>query len=88
MPKTVLKAVGRELRIAREASGLSQQDVADVFDWRRNAISKLERGDLNISLYQYLDLVRFSEDFLPPDHAGVALADHYMPRSRPRRNAG
>lgn len=81
MDQALLTRIGQEIRTAREAADLPQQAVADLFQWKRDAISKLERGLLNISLVDYLRLVDFLREFLP-DHPAVPLAEHIL---RPRR---
>jgi transcriptional regulator with XRE-family HTH domain len=45
------RTVGRNLRIYREARGLSQEKLAaDVFEKHRTYISSIERGERNLSL--------------------------------------
>src|SRR5690242_7911017 len=73
--------LGAELRQLREASGLTLQTVSDLFGWGRDAMSKVERGLINISLYDYLQLMHFYRD-LDLDHPGVKLAARMLPRVR------
>jgi transcriptional regulator with XRE-family HTH domain len=72
-----LTRVGNDLRTLREAGGLSQQAVADLFGWQRDAISKVERGERNLTVYDYLRLLRFFRD-VAPDHPALALAERYL----------
>jgi transcriptional regulator with XRE-family HTH domain len=60
--------------------GLSQQSVADLFDWNRDAMSKVETGKNNLTLHQYLTLVRFLQEAVPLDHPALALADQLSHR--------
>jgi transcriptional regulator with XRE-family HTH domain len=72
------RRVGTELRMLREASRLSQQAVAEVFGWTRDAMSKVERGVYPLGMYEYLRLIAFYRD-LEPDHPAVALANRLQP---------
>jgi transcriptional regulator with XRE-family HTH domain len=76
----VLKIVGQELREAREALGLPQQAIAKLFGEGRDSISKLERGEYEIPLTKYLEIVRYLEETLPNDHPAIALANRYYTR--------
>ena len=77
-PTAVLQAVGAELRAARELAGLSQDQIAQLMGWHgRDTMSKMERGLLNISLAEFLRLIRFMDDHLPKSHPAIALAKHY-----------
>lgn len=76
-----LARMGAEIRSLREASEMPQQAVADLFGWQRDAISKIENGRTNLSLYDYLRLMIFLRD-TQPDHPAVTLADHLIPRRR------
>lgn len=72
------RRVGQELRELREASGLSQESVADLFNWSRDAISKIERGDRPLGMYEWLRLMQFYRDAIP-NHPGVALVARLLP---------
>lgn len=72
------KRVGQELRQLREASGLSQAFLADLFGWTRDAMSKIERGDRPIGMFEYLVVMNFYRD-LDPTHPAVALAKRLLP---------
>lgn len=86
--QAVLNAVGSLIRDARTSAGISQQAVADLFDWQRDALSKLERGNTDISLYSFLIICDFLREFLPPDHPALALYESLTPgRQIPRRRA-
>ena len=76
--KIFARRVGQELRQMREASGASQAFVADIFGWTRDAMSKIERGDRPIGMFEYLTVMRFYHD-LDPTHPGVALAKRLLP---------
>ena len=65
--------LGRRLRLAREARGLSQQAVAAELGLPRTAIGGLEAGNRSVST---LELTRFSELYLRP------VADLLMPGAR------
>lgn len=71
------KRLGAELRDIRQKANASQQEVAFAPNWNRDAISKIERGDTNISLYDYLLVMYFMREFAP-DHPAQALAGHLL----------
>lgn len=75
-----LDRVGADLRDMRMASGLSQEDIADYMGWKRDAISKVENGRNQLSVYDYLTLMRFFRE-IEPNHPALPLADRYMPRA-------
>ena len=55
--------LGRRLRSAREARGLSQQAVADALGLPRTAVTGLEAGNRSVST---LELTKLSEVYLRP----------------------
>ena len=55
--------LGRRLRIAREARGLSQQAVADALGLPRTAITQMEAGNRSVST---LELTKLAELYLRP----------------------
>ena len=55
--------LGRRLRVAREARGLSQQAVADALDLPRTAITQMEAGNRSVST---LELAKLAELYLRP----------------------
>ena len=57
------KDLGRRLRSAREARGLSQQAVAHALSLPRTAVTQLEAGSRSVST---LELTRLSELYLQP----------------------
>jgi len=69
--------LGAELRQVREAAGLSQQAVADLYEWNRDAVSKFERGVRRMSLFDYLRFMDLMREQLPA-HPAVPLADHML----------
>lgn len=78
-----LTRLGAELRELREASGVPQQTIADLFGWQRDAVAKLENGTNQIQLYDYLRLMRsFAE--LAPEHPALPLADQLIPKKGKR----
>lgn len=82
----MLANAGKIIRTARESAGVSQQTVADVFDWNRDAMSKVESGQTDISLYSFLTICDFLRDFMPPDHPATQLYALLAPgRTLPRR---
>ena len=71
------KDLGRRLRSAREARGLSQQAVAHALSLPRTAVTQLEAGSRSVST---LELTRLSELYLHP----VADLLHEGPRDEDR----
>lgn len=55
--------LGRRLRVAREARGLSQQAVADALALPRTAITQMEAGNRSVST---LELAKLAELYLRP----------------------
>jgi transcriptional regulator with XRE-family HTH domain len=74
------QVVGEELRAARREAGITQADVAEIFGWTRDAISKIEAGVTSLSVLVYVTLVHFLRDFLPA-HPAVPLARHMLRRT-------
>ncbi len=76
-----LRRLGSEIKTIREAGGVAQQAVADLMGWAdRTAVSKLERGALNMSLLDFLQLFGWLSDggMASPDHPGVQLYRRYF----------
>ena len=46
------KLVGEKIRLARQASGMSQADLASKIGMRRTSITNIESGQQNIQAYQ------------------------------------
>jgi transcriptional regulator with XRE-family HTH domain len=46
----ILELFGKKVRQYRNARGMSQEELAEESDLHRNFISKVERGEKNISL--------------------------------------
>jgi hypothetical protein len=49
-----------------------------MFNWSRDAMSKVERGDTAIGLFDYLRLMDFYRERVP-SHPAVALANRLLP---------
>lgn len=78
---------GQEIRTMRLAAGASQEMVADLFGWTRDALSKIERGIRPISLFEYLNVMWFLRSS-KPDHPAVALAGLLLYPKPAERPAG
>lgn len=70
-----------ELREVREAAGVTQGQIADLFGWERAAVHKMESGAVRVRLADYLAIMRYLRDFVP-GHPALALFDHF---SKPKR---
>lgn len=81
----IIARMGAELRQFREELGLSQRDIADRFEWERDAISKVETGKTALSAANYCLMIDILREAVPADHPGLAFADHYLPTARRRR---
>jgi transcriptional regulator with XRE-family HTH domain len=77
--KLFAKRVGAELRLMREAGGVSLAFVAEIFGWKKDALSKIERGERQISTFDYLTLLRWYGDLAEPNHPALALAGRLLP---------
>jgi DNA-binding XRE family transcriptional regulator len=77
--------LGAELRQVRESAGLSQQAIADLYEWNRDAVSKFETGKRRMSLFDYLRFIDLMREQIPA-HPAVPLADHMLAwrRIKPR----
>lgn len=80
MTHEMAAAVGKDIRTAREAAGLTQEALAELFDNGRDWLSKAERGVINISVVDYLELVDYLRQEMPPDHPAVALVTYFKRR--------
>ena len=78
------RAVGADIRAMRMAADVSQESLAELLNWNKDAISKIERGVNSTSFYDYLKLMMpFAHD--NPDHPALDLARKYgmhVPRRR------
>lgn len=60
---TALVMLGRAVRAARKANGLSQEALADVAGIDRSHMGKIERGERNVT---FLNIVRISRALKMP----------------------
>lgn len=74
--RELLRVVGADLRAARLAAGQRQEDLAYIMGWGKDAISKLERGVLNVNLADYLAIISVLSYHLPADYPARALLDY------------
>ena len=67
MKKFDINLMGKKIKMLREAKGLSQNDLAKQLNVKQSAISKYERGAVNISpeqIFQLAILFETSSDYL------------------------
>ena len=72
------RRIGQNIRQLREDAGWTQEQLADLFGWNRDAISKIESGKRPVALYEYLQLLWFLRD-VDLNHPGVSLARLLLP---------
>lgn len=64
-----LAGIGRKIRSAREAAGLSQEDAAMEADLDRAYYGRIERGQVNVSALNLLKIAKVLKvdvgDFFP-----------------------
>lgn len=65
--------LGQDLRDVREAAGATQQELGDIVGVNRDAISKSERGETFLDVYEYLYLLHALREHAPT-HPGVMLS--------------
>jgi transcriptional regulator with XRE-family HTH domain len=75
----MLVAAGSLLRAARRDAGLVQQDIANLFGVQRDAISKIEKGETDISLYMFMSICENLKNTMPADHPVFGLLRDLMP---------
>ena len=78
MKATLHEDVGRAMRTAREAAGMSQRELAACCDTTQNSIAAVERGERTCSLFLLVavaDALDTTLDALVPISVDVA-ADH------------
>lgn len=75
--------IGADIRRIREGAGRSQQSIAELFNWGRDAISKLETGKNDVYLYDYLKMVNSFRETVP-DHPALFLYDYLFPKRKHR----
>ena len=73
-----------DIRAMREAAGVSQYAIAELFGWERDAVSKLEVGRVRVKLDDYIRIAKFCRDAIP-GHPAVALAERYLPVQNRRK---
>lgn len=76
-----LKRLGQDIRKLREDAQVSQAMIAELFGWHRTAVSKIEQGERNLGIYEYLLIMNFLRD-MEPAHPAVALLQRLLPRDR------
>ncbi len=64
-PTSARKIFGRNLRVAREAMKLSQEDLAELADLHRTYIGSVERGERNVSIDNMERLAAAVESSIP-----------------------
>ncbi len=74
--KSLLETMGADLRALRVRADVSQEDTGEMLGWNKDAISKIERGINNTSLYDYLRLMMYFRD-VEPKHPAVTLARRF-----------
>ena len=60
--KQFFGSLGADIKEMRERIGLSQAEIANVMGWGRFAMSKIETGQTNLSLFDYLRLISTLEE--------------------------
>ena len=53
-----LKKLGKSIKYARKAKGLSQEDLAELIDRSRNYIGMLERAEINIPILTLFEIAK------------------------------
>lgn len=79
------KAIGRDIRIMREETGLSQDSVAAVCGNDRSGrqwVSKIENGANGMSLESFLAIMDYLRNAQNADHPGHALSTHFKRRQQ------
>jgi transcriptional regulator with XRE-family HTH domain len=77
--------LGQKIRLAREQSGLSQEELAGALDLGQRAISELENGKRRLSVQELLEMARvlhksvlyFLEDEIQPSDLDQLLLQHF-----------
>jgi transcriptional regulator with XRE-family HTH domain len=59
----LLNQIGADIRQAREAAGLPQQAIANLFGWTRDAISKMERGINDTEVYDVVIIMDYLREY-------------------------
>jgi transcriptional regulator with XRE-family HTH domain len=77
----LLRNMGAELRALRAKAGFTLEEVAGLFGRKRDNLSKIELGQRNMTLGDYLSLMHFYRG-LAPDHPALALHEHLKTRKR------
>ena len=72
-------AIHEDLRSIRKAAGLTLEQIGEVIDMDRQAMSKIELGVSRIRLFDYLRIVWFCREAIP-EHPAVELARFYVKR--------
>ncbi|MCC6643110.1 MAG: helix-turn-helix transcriptional regulator [Deltaproteobacteria bacterium] len=69
--KAILKKLGAKIRAARQAAGLSQQQLAEAISMDRENYAKIERASINVTIDTLVRIahgigVRLEVDFVAP----------------------
>lgn len=74
--RTVLVFEGQKFRALRRDRGVSQTDLAGMFNWGRTWISRIEKGQLTPSAFQVEELLRVLTA-LPPKRRRTYRSNGY-----------
>jgi predicted transcriptional regulator len=69
-------AMGGDIRMMREQLGISQEEICNLMGWGRFALSKIENGKTNLSLFEYLRLMSLLQE-ANKDHPAFLLLNRY-----------
>jgi transcriptional regulator with XRE-family HTH domain len=78
-----IEEIGEKIRLAREAQGMSQDDLADLMGTERVTVSRHESGtrEMKIATFlQYADALNTDPALLFPDH--VRTQENQSPKER------
>ncbi len=55
--KDELEGIGARLRKLREGKGVMQTQLANALGWGQSKVSKIERGQLNLTIIEFLQIL-------------------------------